>query len=183
MPEPSRSARPDQRRGRQLDPVLERNIEVLRRKRLETEHKATREERLAGAMTRFSGSMAFVYVHLAIVIAWVAINVGLVPFVPRFDESFVILATAASVEAIFLSTFVLISQNRAALEADRRADLDLQISLLTEHELSRVGALLADVADKLGVERAKDPEIQELQRDVAPEEVLDELEEKRGGGA
>lgn len=181
MPEPIASDRTDTRRTSRLDPVLERNIEVLRRKRAEAEHAATREEKLAGLFTRFSGSMAFVYVHLVIVIAWVAVNAGFVPGVPRFDESFVILATAASVEAIFLSTFVLISQNRAALEADRRADLDLQISLLTEHELSRVGALLADVAEKLGVERAKDPEIQELQRDVAPEEVLDELEEKRGG--
>ena len=178
---PNTAESPDQRRGTRLDPVLERNIEVLRRKRAEAERAATREEKLAGVFTRFSGSMLFVYVHLVVVIAWVAINVGLVPGVPRFDESFVILATAASVEAIFLSTFVLISQNRAALDADRRADLDLQISLLTEHELSRVGALLADVAEKLGIARAQDPEIQELQRDVAPEEVLDELEEKRAG--
>jgi uncharacterized membrane protein len=56
------------------------------------------------------------------------------------------LAMAASVEAIFLSTFILISQNRMQRLADRRAELDLQISLLTEHELTRAIQLLDEVA-------------------------------------
>ena len=56
------------------------------------------------------------------------------------------LAMVASVEAIFLSTFVLITQNRMAAAADRRADLDLQISLLTEHELTKLATLLTDMA-------------------------------------
>ena len=58
----------------------------------------------------------------------------------------------ASVEAIFLSTFVLISQNRMAALADQRADLDLQISLLAEHEISRVIALATSIADRMGIE-------------------------------
>jgi uncharacterized membrane protein len=65
-------------------------------------------------------------------------NLGLVPGVPAWDSSFVALAMLASVEAIFLSTFVLISQNRMAAAADKRADLDLQISLLAEHEVTRL---------------------------------------------
>jgi uncharacterized membrane protein len=124
--------------------------------------------------------MTFVYVHLLILLAWIGANVGLIPGAPRFDRTFVILATAASVEAIFLSTFVLISQNRAAAAADRRADLDLQINLLTEHEVTRLINLTAAIADKLGVEASKDPHLEELQRDVAPEAVLDTLEETSG---
>lgn len=92
---------------------------------------ATREERIADAITSFTGSMLFVYIHLALYGAWIVINLGVVPGVPKFDPSFVILAMVASVEAIFLSTFVLISQNRTAATADKRADLDLQINLLT----------------------------------------------------
>ena len=134
------------------------------------------QEKLAAAVTAFTGSMTFVYVHLAIVLAWVCINAGVIPGAPRFDPTFVILATAASVEAIFLSTFVLISQNRAAKAADRRADLDLQINLLTEHEVTRLITLTAAIADKLGVPETDDPALQELQRDVAPETVLDTLE-------
>jgi uncharacterized membrane protein len=93
----------------------------------------------------------------------------------------VILATAASVEAIFLSTFVLISQNRAAKAADRRADLDLQINLLTEHEVTRLITLTTAIAEQLGIRESKDPALRELERDVAPEAVLDTLEATEGG--
>ena len=160
---------------RALNSALTRNIAAMReRQRLEDEN-ASLQERLAGAVTAFTGSMSFVYLHLLIVAAWVAVNVGLIPGVDRFDPTFVILATAASVEAIFLSTFVLISQNRAAKAADRRAALDLQINLLTEHEVTRLISLTSAIADKLGVAEARDPHIEELERDVAPEAVLDTL--------
>jgi uncharacterized membrane protein len=89
----------------------------------------------------------------------------------------VILATAASVEAIFLSTFVLISQNRSAAAADRRADLDLQINLLAEHEITRLISLTSQIAEKLGVSEVDRVELAELERDVAPEAVLDSLED------
>lgn len=159
-----------------LNSALARNIRALHERNREQEQNATAQDKLAAAVTRFTGSMTFVYVHLAILIAWVSWNTGLVPAAQRFDPTFVILATAASVEAIFLSTFVLISQNRAAKVADRRATLDLQINLLTEHEVTRLIELTAGIADKLGVQASKDPALQELQRDVAPEAVLDTLE-------
>lgn len=155
--------------------VLKRNIEVLKRKRQEREKTAGLQDRLADAITRFSGSMTFVYLHLALVGTWVAINVGLVPGVEPFDPTFVILATVASVEAIFLSTFVLISQNRAAAEAERRAELDLQTNLLSEHEITRLLSLTIAIAERLGIEEAKDPSLDELERHVAPEKVLDKL--------
>ncbi|MGO4524830.1 DUF1003 domain-containing protein [Microvirga sp. 2MCAF35] len=121
--------------------------------------------------------MAFVYVNLALVASWVAINPRLVPGIPVFDPTFVILAAFASVEAIFLSTFVLISQNRAAAEADRRAELDLQTNLLSEHEITRLLALTRAIAAHLGIKEANDPELEELERHVAPEKVLDRLTE------
>jgi uncharacterized membrane protein len=88
----------------------------------------------------------------------------------------VVLAMVASVEAIFLSTFVLISQNRMAAAADKRADLDLQINLLAEHELTSLTELVTAMAHKMGIEAAADPEIREARKDVAPEAVLDALE-------
>src|SRR5437868_186017 len=99
---PMTSSRPD------LASVLERNIQALRERRRRQAEAARAEERIADAVTRFSGSMAFVYLHLALVAGWVAVNLGWLPGIPRFDRTFVILATWASVEAIFLSTFVLI---------------------------------------------------------------------------
>jgi uncharacterized membrane protein len=159
-----------------LSPVLERNIRALQLRRQRGEKDATVEERIAEAITRFAGSMPFVYLHLAFFGFWIVANLGLVPGVPAWDPSFVVLAMVASVEAIFLSTFVLISQNRMAAAADKRADLDLQISLLAEHEVTRLVTLVSGIADRIGVKTEADPDLEEITEDVAPEAVLDELE-------
>src|SRR3712207_429379 len=159
-----------------LSPVLERNIRALEQRRRREEAEASAEERVAGAITRFTGSMRFVYLHLALFGLWIVANLGWIPGVPAWDPSFVVLAMAASVEAIFLSTFVLISQNRMSAAADKRADLDLQVSLLAEHEVTRLVTLASGIADRLGVRTGADAELGEIAQDVAPEAVLDEIE-------
>src|SRR5918911_4169412 len=152
-----------------LSSVLERNIEALKQRREREETEATVQERIAEAITRFTGSMLFVYIHLAIFGFWIVANLGWIPGVPTWDQSFVVLAMWASVEAIFLSTFVLISQNRMQAAADKRADLDLQISLLTEHEVTKLVTLVSAMAERAGVRANADPEIEEIKKDVAPE--------------
>src|SRR5688572_2180577 len=166
-----------------LSPVLERNIRALQLRREREENEATAEERIAEAITRFTGSMPFVYLHLAFFGFWIVANLGWLPGVPRWDPSFVVLAMMASVEAIFLSTFVLISQNRMAAAADKRADLDLQVSLLAEHEVTRIVTLVSAIAARMGVRTEADAELDEITQDVAPEAVLDEIEsaEPRAG--
>jgi uncharacterized membrane protein len=161
--------------------VVDRNIDALILRRRAQEHEQSREQRLAGAVTGFTGSMRFVYIHLAVFVTWILWNLGWLGL-PPFDSSFVVLAMVASVEAIFLSTFVLISQNRAAEQADERADLDLQICLLTEHEVTRLMELTAAIGRALGVEAADDPHVAALQHDVRPEEVIDAME-ARGSAA
>jgi uncharacterized membrane protein len=81
-----------------------------------------------------------------------------------------------SLEAIFLSTFVLISQNRLAKETDSRTDLNLHISLLTEHELTRVLQMLDAIQDKLGVVDHKNSELADLEMETKPEDVLVEVD-------
>jgi uncharacterized membrane protein len=90
----------------------------------------------------------------------------------------VVLAMFASVEAIFLSTFVLISQNRMAVLNDKRADLDLQISLLAEYEVTETLNLVVQIAKQLGIQKAQEPELQELGKKVDPEVVLDEIDNR-----
>lgn len=159
-----------------LTPVLGRNIAALQERRARELKMASTQERLADAMTRFTGSMTFVYLHLLAFGGWIIANLGLIPGLNPWDPSFVVLAMVASVEAIFLSTFVLISQNRMAAAAEKRAELDLQISLLTEHEITKLIAVVADIAARMGIPAHNDPEIQEAQRDVAPEAVLDRID-------
>ncbi len=159
-----------------LASALTRNIAALAERRRLEERRAGADQRIAGAITRFAGSMVFVGIHAVLVIGWIAVNLGWTPL-PRFDPTFVILATVASVEAIFISTFILIAQNRAAEMADRRADLDLQISLLAEHEVTQLIRLTTRIAEHLGLEEADNPELAELGRTVAPEAVLERIEE------
>ena len=159
-----------------MSSALERNIQALQRRRRKEEVEATLEERIAEGITHFTGSMRFVYLHLTFFGFWIVANLGWVPGIPQWDPSFVVLAMIASVEAIFLSTFVLISQNRMAAAADKRADLDLQISLLSEHEVTKLTVLVSQIADRLDVRTEADAELDEITRDVAPEAVLDEIE-------
>jgi uncharacterized membrane protein len=156
--------------------VVERNISALIARRRQEEKQKGLQDRIADSVTRFTGSMRFVYIHVVIFGLWIVINLGWLPL-PRFDPSFVVLAMVASVEAIFLSTFVLITQNRMQALADRRADLDLQISLLAEHEITRLIWLVTVMARRLGIAESHEPELVELAKDVAPERVLDELEQ------
>jgi uncharacterized membrane protein len=162
--------------ARGLAPVLDRNIQALRQRRLREEGAASWQQQLADAITGFTGSMPFVYIHIAVFGVWIVANLHWIPGIPAWDESFVILAMVASVEAIFLSTFVLISQNRMAAAADKRAELDLQISLLTEHELTKLATLLSDVARKMGVTTQVEGDLEQVKRDVAPDTVLDAIE-------
>jgi uncharacterized membrane protein len=159
-----------------LGSVLDHNIRLLAERRARDARGASRQERAADAITRFTGSMIFVYLHLALFGFWIIVNLGWVPGVPRWDPTFVVLAMWASVEAIFLSTFVLISQNRMAALADKRADLDVQVSLLAEHELTRLISLVDAIAEKLEVGEARGAELEELKQDVAPERVLEQMD-------
>ena len=159
--------------------AIERNITMFAEMRKRTKQRRTFQERLADIITEISGRMTFIYIHITWFAVWILINMGkltalgIKPFDPY---PFNFLTMVVSLEAIFLSTFVLISQNRLSIEADRRADLDLHIGLLTEHELTRVIRMLDAIQDKLGIENDRDTELTELEQDVSPEEVLNEID-------
>jgi uncharacterized membrane protein len=156
--------------------VVVRNINALLQTRQQVERKRTLEERIADTVTKFTGSMIFVYLHLIGFALWIIINLGWLP-IKKFDPSFVVLAMFASVEAIFLSTFVLISQNRMMKAADERADLDLHVSLLAEHEITRILTIVDAMAHQMGIDIERQPDMDELKKDVPPEIVLQAMEE------
>jgi uncharacterized membrane protein len=160
--------------------LVERNIAALLARRAADEQALGWQERLAGAISTFAGSMVFVWLHLAVYGGWIAANLG---SVRPFDPSFVTLAMVASVEAIFLSTFILITQNRMQAQADRRADLNLQISLLAEHEVTRLVQIVSEIGDRLGAPAAHQPGLDELKEHVKPETVLDVIESHEGASA
>jgi uncharacterized membrane protein len=155
--------------------VLRRNIEQLAELRRAAARERDLQTRIADAITGFAGSMRSICTHASILVVWLVCNAGLVPGVRPWDPyPFVMLAMMASVEAIFLSTFVLISQNRMAALGSRRDELDVQISLLAEHEITRVIQMLDATMRHLQVPPAT-PELEPLKQDVDPRTVVEEI--------
>jgi uncharacterized membrane protein len=156
--------------------VIERNIHTIIHSRQVAAAQRSGEERMADTITDFSGRMYFVYFHVVWFAVWILINLGYFGIKPFDPYPFGLLTMIVSLEAIFLATFVLISQNRLSAEADRRADLDLQIGLLAEHELTRVLKMLDEIQDKMGIENDSDRELRDLEKNVHPEDVLAEID-------
>ena len=169
-----------------VSPVtLRRNIASLREDRQAAEKMRSLGERIADTVTSFAGSMYSVGFHLLLYGGWLLYNSGVFPVEPFDPYPFVMLAMTASVEAIFLTTFVLISQNRNALMEERREDLGLHINLLTEHEITRMAQLMDLMANRLGLQDGEKPELADIKQEVAPVAVLrtiDEAERKDSGG-
>lgn len=159
-----------------LSKVIERNIRTI----IHLRTKAARERDLQGlvadAITDFSGRMLFVYVHVIWFGIWILLNAGWFGLRPFDPFPYGLLTMVVSLEAIFLSTFVLISQNRLAKVSERSADLDLHISLLTEHELTRVLQMLDAIQDKLGIVDHANSDLADLEMETKPEDVLAEIE-------
>ncbi len=160
-----------------LADVVQRNIEALVSMQKREEEARSPSDRVADALTHFSGSMVFVYLHLLWFIAWFSINLGLTPLKPIDEYPFGLLTLVVSLESIFLSTFLLISQNRQALLSDRRADLDVQIDLLAEHEITRILSIVSAVAAKLEVQLPETEEVRELEKDTEPSALLEALKQ------
>ena len=159
-----------------LSAVIERNIRTIIQLRQKAARKRSLQDRIADAITSFSGRMVFAYVHIVWFVVWILLNTGRLG-VAAFDPfPYGLLTMIVSLEAIFLSTFVLISQNRLSAEAERRADLDLHVGMLTEHELTRVLQMLDAIQDKMGIANDGDSELADLEKETKPEDVLAEIE-------
>ena len=162
----------------ELANVIERNMAAIDGYREEAENARTIHERIADVITSVSGSLPFVYFHVVFFAMWIGMNLG-VAGLPAFDPyPFGMLTTLVSLEAIFLSTFVLVSQNRQARIDERRTELDLHINLLSEYEITRILILTHELSKRMGVKPAVSEELAELEKDVKPEVLLRELESR-----
>ena len=156
--------------------LTKRNVELIRQLEEAAKQERTASDRIAEAIANFCGSMNFVWVHVAWFGGWVLLNV--VPGMKPFDPfPFTFLTLVVSLEAIFLSTFILISQNYDARLSNRRNHLDLQINLLSEQENTRMLLLLKAIADKLGCEIVNETELKVLSEETDPEKVAALIEQ------
>ena len=155
----------------------ETNVEKVVQLEAEQEKHVAPANRLSEAIARFAGTNAFVLVQLVCVGLWIAINIGVI--VDPFDPyPFALLGMLLALEAVLLTSFVLIRQNRMGQIADHRAHLDLQINLLAEKESTKVLQLLQRMSREMGIEQlVTDRETKELSRDTEIEDVARDLKE------
>ena len=158
-----------------LSKVIERNIRTIIHLRTKAANERGIQDRIADVITSFSGRMLFAYVHIVWFGVWIVLNTGWFGLRAFDPFPYGLLTMIVSLEAIFLSTFVLISQNRLSEETERRADLDLHIGLLTEHELTRVLQMLDAIQDKLNIVDHANSDLADLEMETKPEDVLAEI--------
>ena len=163
----------------ELSDVVERNIRTILKLRAQGLRERNFQERLADGITDFSGRLSFVYFHVACFGIWLLANTGWLGIKPFDPYPYGLLTMIVSLEAIFLATFVLISQNRLSAESDRRADLDLHVDLLAEAELTQVLKMLRAIQDKLGVECDAPDAVADLIIPTDPQRVLAEIDRLR----
>jgi uncharacterized membrane protein len=163
-----------------VSPSVRSNIETVAGLEKQMETQRTRVERLGDAVAEFAGSMKFILAHIAAFILWAVINSGRIPGVPVFDPyPFVFLTMIVSMEAVLVSTFVLMKQNRMTRRADRRDHLDLQVNLLAEKEITKMLQLQQRICERLDIQQAEDdPEVQELSQHTAVDHLAGELMNK-----
>jgi uncharacterized membrane protein len=155
----------------------ETNIESIVQLEAEQERQVPRTHRLSEAIGRFAGTTSFVLVQIICVALWISLNSGMMisPFDPY---PYVFLGVVLALEAVLLTSFVLIRQNRMSEKADQRGHLDLQINLLAEKEITKVIQLLQRMSKEMGIEQlVTDRETKELSKDTEVEDVARDLKE------
>jgi uncharacterized membrane protein len=126
-----------------METATYRNVQEIARIEREALQRRSTAERLGDLIATQAGRMWFIMLHALWFALWIGLNAGEGSRTGRFDPfPFSLLTMIVSLEAIFLSLFILMSQNRSARQADQRSHLDLQINLLSEHENTKMLRML-----------------------------------------
>jgi uncharacterized membrane protein len=170
------------RRSGSVEELTERNVQAIQRLESEASGQQGKLDDLADSVSSFCGSTQFLWVHVLWFSAWIGCNVAL--GAKAFDPyPFTFLTLVVSLEAIFLSSFILVSQNRASRISERRNQLDLQINLLTEQENTKMLEMLQRISRAVGVTDHDDPSLAVLEQATRPEKLAAQIERASGNGS
>jgi len=183
-PSPERASKtPGSRRqnGQSVEELTQQNVERVSKLEEAAREQRTATDRIAEAIANFCGSMTFVWVHVIWFGGWILLNV--IPGIRHVDPfPFTFLTLIVSLEAIFLSTFILISQNLETRLSERRSHLDLQLNMLSEQENTKMIAILISIAEKVGADVSSYPNLEALSEDTLPERLAEQIEAREEKG-
>ena len=161
--------------GPSAEQLTEQNVETVTRLEKAAKEQWTPTDHLAGKIASVCGSMKFVWVQLFFFAGWILLNT--IPGIPHIDPfPFTFLTLIVSLEAIFLSIFILISQNLDSRVSERRSHLDLQLNLLSEQENTKMIVMLHAIAAKVGADLTHDPHLKALSEETQPERLIEQIE-------
>jgi uncharacterized membrane protein len=157
--------------------TVKKNIEAIVELEKGAVESRSAAERVADKVTTYAGSAPLIIIHIIWFGGWILINGGVVPWITPFDPfPFSFLTLVVSLEAIFLTLLVLMSQNRMAKEADKRAHLDLQINMLDEQETTVILRMVQKIANHLGLKEEIDESMKDLSEDTDVNKVAENLD-------
>jgi uncharacterized membrane protein len=160
------------------DTQTTRNIQAICELERQALERRSLAERFSDWVVSRAGRMKVIVLHAVWFAAWMVYNSGIAGL-KKFDPfPYPALTTVVSLEAIFLSLFILLSQNREMRRADERAHLDLQVNLLAEHEATKMLQLLQALCAHHGLTEAADFEVSQLTQETVPAQLAEELEQK-----
>ncbi len=160
---------------------VKQNIESVAQLEQEFRRQRTPLDRISDTITAFAGSIRFVIAHVVLFSSWILLNIDWVLGNWAFDPyPFQFLNLVVALEAIFLSTFILMSQNRQNRQAEQWTHLGLQINLLGEQETTKMLEMLRAICGHLGLQKAAaDKELKEMIATTHVEVLAKELEKAR----
>ena len=151
-----------------------KNIEAILRLEEDDERKLSSLHRVSHKVGWFVGTIYFVIIQAVFVLLWLFWNAFAV-----FDPyPFPLLSAVLALEAVFLTSFVLIRQNSMDRQSERRNHLDLQINLLAEKEATSILRALSEIAKHFQIDLSTDAESRELTEDTAVESIARDLRSK-----
>ena len=159
------------------------NIDAIAKLEHDALERRTPTERVSDVITKFVSHVGFLLAQLALIAGWSLENLHLIPGLKAFDPfPFGVLALVISSESVFLTIFVLISQNRMARQSERRSHLDLQVSMLSEQELTTILQMLQNLCQHVGVNvDATKQEVHSFSKTTDVHKLASELEDKLPG--
>jgi|ERR1700730_1638859 len=156
------------------------NIDAIAKLEHDALERRSATERASEVITKFVGNTTFLLAQLILISGWILLNLRVIPGVAPFDPfPFGVLALVVSSESVFLTVFVLISQNRMARQSDRRSHLGLQVSMLSEQELTTILQMLQKLCQHMGVNvDSSKEEVRSFSKTTEIHKLASELEDK-----
>ena len=160
--------------------IVHKNIKTMLQLRQQAEERRGFRYFVANQITQYVGSFSFALIQVAFIFLWVGINSRWAPDGWRFDQfPYALLSTVLTLEAILIAIFILMTQNHMKDLAQKREDLDVQINLLTEHEVTQIMSMVEKIHSHLNV-RGENRDLTDLKVETSPERVLQVIEQEIG---